>query len=230
MVGTNVRDRMYEAIIASTTASAIGTKRNLATPDRKNIGTNTMQMQSVDTKAGTPISPAPTRIASWSSVPLCRCRSMFSIVTMAWSTRMPTDSARPPSVIRLSVSPSICSTRIEERIDSGMVSAMISVLLQLPRNSSTISAVRPAATSASTTTPITAALTNTDWSNSVVTLMSGGRICVARGSSARRFATMSSVDAPPFLRTDSSTPRSPSWRTTLVCGLNPSRTWATSRR
>ena len=37
----------------------------------------------------------------------------------------------------------------EVRIDSGIVSAMISVLRQLPRNSSTIAAVRPAAISAS---------------------------------------------------------------------------------
>ena len=103
---------------------------------------------------------------------------MFSIVTIAWSTRMPTESARPPSVIRFSVSPSICSTRIEARIESGIVSAMISVERQLPRKSSTITAVRPAAISASKTTPCTAALTNTDWSNSGVTLTSAGRIAL----------------------------------------------------
>ena len=33
-------------------------------------------------------------------------RSMFSIVTIAWSTRMPTESASPPSVIRFRVWPS----------------------------------------------------------------------------------------------------------------------------
>ena len=84
---------------------AIGTKRNLATPSRKNIGTNTMQMHSVETNAGTPISPAPSRIAWRSSVPSCRWRSMFSMVTIAWSTRMPTESASPPSVMMLSVWP-----------------------------------------------------------------------------------------------------------------------------
>ena len=119
---------------------------------------------------------------------------------------------------------------IEARIDSGMVIAMITVLRQLPRNSSTISAVRPAAISASTTTAFTAALTNTDWSNSGVTLMSSGRIFTALGSIASRSFTMSTVDAPPFFSTDSSTPRLPSWRTTLVCGEKPSRTAATSRR
>jgi hypothetical protein len=197
---------------------------------RKNIGTNTMQMHSVATNAGTPISPAPTMIASCSSSPLCKWRSMFSMVTIAWSTRIPTESARPPSVIRFSVSPIAFSIRIEARMESGMVSAMISVLRQLPRKSSTISAVRIAARAASSTTPLIAALTNTDWSKSGVTFTSAGSSWVARGSSARRLATMSSVEAPPFLRIDSSTPRSPSRRTMLVCGWKPSRTVATSRR
>ena len=39
--------------MAKTTASASGTKRNLATPVRKNIGTKTMQMERVETNAGT---------------------------------------------------------------------------------------------------------------------------------------------------------------------------------
>ncbi len=49
--------------MANTTASASGTNRNFATPVRKNIGTNTMQMQSVETKAGTAICCAPSRMA-----------------------------------------------------------------------------------------------------------------------------------------------------------------------
>ncbi len=55
MVGTSVRDRMNDQIIAKITASAIGTNRKRGMPCRKNIGTNTMQMQSNDTKAGTTI-------------------------------------------------------------------------------------------------------------------------------------------------------------------------------
>ena len=51
---------------------------------------------------------------------------------------------------------------------------MIKVLRQLPRNSSTIAAVNAAAISASITTPLTAAFTNTDWSNSGVTFTSAG--------------------------------------------------------
>ncbi len=52
MVGTRVRDRMKEAIMANTTAIAIGTNRKPATPSSANIGTKTMQMQSSETKAG----------------------------------------------------------------------------------------------------------------------------------------------------------------------------------
>ena len=52
-VGIRVRDNRYDASIANDTASASGTKRNFATPVRKNMGTNTMQILSVDTNAGT---------------------------------------------------------------------------------------------------------------------------------------------------------------------------------
>src|ERR1051326_7257221 len=62
IVGTSVRDSRYDAIIAKTTASAKGTNRYLATPARKNIGTNTMQIDNVDTKAGIAICCAPSKI------------------------------------------------------------------------------------------------------------------------------------------------------------------------
>ena len=67
---------------------------------------------------------------------------MFSIVTVASSTRMPTASARPPRVMMLIVSPSALRMRIELRIESGIDTAMISVLRQSPRKSRIISAVR----------------------------------------------------------------------------------------
>ncbi len=63
MVGTSVRDRMNDHTIANITASAIGTNRKRAMPDRKNIGTNTMQIHNSETKAGTTIWLAPSRIA-----------------------------------------------------------------------------------------------------------------------------------------------------------------------
>ncbi len=109
---------------------------------------------------------------------------MFSIVTVASSTRIPTASARPPRVMMLSVSPSAYRTKIDDRIDSGIETAMMQVLRQLPRNSRISAAVRPAAISASRTTPLMAARTKTDWSNSGVILMSLGRSCASAGNCA----------------------------------------------
>ena len=70
---------------------------------------------------------------------------MFSIVTVASSTRMPTASARPPSVMTLMVSPSTDSAVTEARIASGIEMVMIRVERQLPRNIRIISPVRAAA-------------------------------------------------------------------------------------
>lgn len=87
---------------------------------------------------------------------------MFSIATVASSTRIPTASARPPSVMMLIVWPSADSASSDVSTASGIDTAMISVARQLPRNSRIINAVRHAAISASRTTPWTAAFTNTD--------------------------------------------------------------------
>ena len=123
-----------------------------------------MQMHSSETVAGTTIWRAPSMIAGSISLPCSRCQLMFSIVTVASSTRMPTASARPPRVITLMVSPSTDSTVIEARIASGIEIVMISVERQLPRNSRIISPVSAAAITPSRITPETASLTNTDWS------------------------------------------------------------------
>ena len=72
-----------------------------------------MQMQSVETSAGTAICAAPSRMPVCRSLPWSRLRSMFSIATVASSTRMPTASARPPSVMMLMVSPSALSMQME---------------------------------------------------------------------------------------------------------------------
>jgi hypothetical protein len=89
-------------------------------------------------------------------------RWMFSMATVASSTRMPTASARPPSVITLSVMPSACSTVIENRIDSGIEITTITVERQLPRNIRIIRPVSTAAMIPSWITPVIEARTNTD--------------------------------------------------------------------
>ena len=114
---------------------------------------NTMQMHSVETKAGTAICCAPSRIAWTVSLPMARLRLMFSISTVASSTRMPTARARPPRVMMLMVSPRALRQRMLTRMDKGMETAMIKVLFQLPRKSKIMMAVRQAAISASRNTP-----------------------------------------------------------------------------
>ena len=72
IVGTRVRDRRNEQTMANITLSAKGTNRKRATPLRKNIGMNTMQMHSRDTKAGTTICEAPSMIAASTGLPCSR--------------------------------------------------------------------------------------------------------------------------------------------------------------
>src|SRR5438128_3087386 len=189
-----------------------------------------MQIHSVETSAGTAICCAPSRIAWMTGLPMSRLRLMFSTSTVASSTRMPTASASPPSVMMLMVSPSRLRTMTDVRVGSGMDTAMMSVVRQLPRKSRIIAAVRQAAITASRITPLTAARTKIDWSASGWMLSSGGRVGITRGRSARTPAATSRVDAVPVVRIGTSVPRRPSRRTTFVWGANPSRTLATSRR
>ena len=99
---------------------------------------------------------------------------MFSIVTVASSTRMPTARARPPSVMVLRVWPQMPRQMIEQKIDSGIERATTSVVRQVPRKSRIIAAVRRAAMTPSRTTPSSAARTKIDWSNSGTRSSSGG--------------------------------------------------------
>ena len=87
---------------------------------------------------------------------------MFSIATVASSTRMPTASARPPSVITLMVSPSAARIASEVRIESGIETSTTMVERHDPRNSRMVRPVRPAAMIASWITPSMAAETKTD--------------------------------------------------------------------
>ncbi len=164
IVGTMVRERKYEANIAKTTASASGTNRYRATPDSKNIGANTMQIDSVATKAGVAICDALSRTTSSMSFSgsAARLRLIFSTSTVASSTRMPTAKASPPSVMMLMVCPIALSTMIEVRIAKGIEVAMMTVLRQLPRNVRIMKAVRQAAISVSLTTPLIAPRTKMD--------------------------------------------------------------------
>ena len=172
-----------------------------------------MQMERVETKAGTAICAAPSRMACSISLPSSRLRLMFSISTVASSTRMPTASARPPRVMMLMVSPSAASRISELRMESGMETAMMMVERQLPRKTRIMMPVRQAAMMASRTTPAIAPLTKMDWSLSALTRSCGGSVARMAGSFSRIPAMMSSVDADPVLRMFISAARWPSTRT-----------------
>ena len=162
MVGTRVRDSRYDASMAKTTAMAMGVNRYFAVPVSSSTGTNTMQIASVETKVGIAICAAPSITARTSGLRMPMLRCVFSIATVASSTRMPTARARPPSVITLMVCPSRLRTQSEARIESGIEMQTISVLRQLPRNSRIIMPVRAAAIRASRTTPWMEARTKID--------------------------------------------------------------------
>ncbi len=89
--------------MANTTAMASGVNRYLAAPVSSSTGTKTMQMESVETNAGAAICCAPSSTARTSGFFMAMLRWVFSISTVASSTRMPTASASPPSVITLMV-------------------------------------------------------------------------------------------------------------------------------
>ncbi len=196
---------------------ASGVNRYFAAPDSMSTGTKTMQMHNVETKAGTAISCAPSRIARTSVLPLIpMLRWTFSISTVASSTRIPTARAKPPSVITLMVCPRSPRMVSEVRIESGIEMQTISVLRQLPRNSRIMSAVSNAAMLASRTTPCTAARTNSDWSKSWVIFKAGGRVACILGRRSLTPCTTANVDAPPCRNTVSSDERPPLMRTMLV--------------
>ena len=113
---------------------------------------------------------------------------MFSIATVASSTRMPTASARPPSVMMLIVSPSAPSAMTDARIDSGIETAMITVLRQSPRKSRIIDRRQARGDQRLAQHALMAARTNSDWSNSC-----GDR--AAPGGSDACARSMTSLDA-----------------------------------
>ena len=134
---------------------------------------------------------------------------MFSIVTVASSTRMPTASASPPSVMTLSVSPIADSATIEPSAASGMDVAMMSVERQLPRNSKIIRLVSAAAMAPSRATPDIAARTNRDWSPSKLIWRCAGSASAISASFCLTPEMIARVDAEPLFNTCNSTDRSP---------------------
>ena len=144
---------------------------------------------------------------------------MFSMVTVASSTRMPTASARPPRVMMLMVSPSADRQQIEARIDSGIEIVMISVLRQLPRNSRIN---KPGQRAGDHRFAYHAGDGGAHEHRLIAraprSCRSGGRRARICGSFSLMLLMMSMVEALPVFNTVINTARRPSKRTMLVCG------------
>jgi hypothetical protein len=93
-----------------------------------------------------------------------RWRAMFSMTTTVSSMIKPMATARPPSDMRLSVSPAQCRKRKVIASVVGMASAEISVARQLRRNASRIRMLNRPPTRIASRTLNTAAWTNAAWS------------------------------------------------------------------
>ena len=128
------------------------------------MGTNTMQMDSVETSAGTVICCEPSRIAGSTSIALLE---MPVDVLDGHRRIIDQDAHRQRQAAQgheIDGLADRAEQMIEARIDSGMEMVMIRVLRQLPRNSSIISAGQGRGDHGFRTTPLIAARTKIDWS------------------------------------------------------------------
>ena len=103
--------------------------------------------------------------------------------TVASSTRMPTASARPPSVMMLIVSPSALERDDRARIDSGIeIGDDQRAAPAAEEEQDHQRGQRTRRSPPSRSTPLIAARTNSDWSASGLIFSSGGSVARSRGS------------------------------------------------
>ena len=142
--GTRELDSRKEATIANPTAKDNGTNNDRDTPVMKNEGTNTATTDAIARNRGATTSPPASSTARAIGSPRATWVWMFSIATVASSTRMPTASASPPSVMMLIVCPAAHNAAAAARSANGIVVTTIAALRQSRRNSSTTSPVSSA--------------------------------------------------------------------------------------
>ena len=103
----------------------------------KATGTNTAASVTEVAITAVPISSAASRAASSGFLPMPRWRTMFSISTIASSTRMPTTTLSASKVMMLRLKPKYCITAKVGMIDSGNAIALTQVARQSRRNQNT---------------------------------------------------------------------------------------------
>ena len=127
--------------MATTAEIARGANRNRVRPERKITGRNTTAKVSVETRIGPSTSDVPSAAASNGFLPICAWRTIFSITTMDWSTKIPIANASPPSVMALIESPVKNMTKKDAMIAIGIATNTMAVRRKLRRNTNT---TRPA--------------------------------------------------------------------------------------
>ena len=129
----------------ATAAVMPNSRKNLpGTPPMKPVGRKTATRVRLVAITARPISSAAS-VAAWiGPLPMRRWRTMFSISTMASSTRMPTTSASDSSVSPLRLKPSQWMTAKVGITDSGRAAAATRVARQSRRNHRTTSTARKA--------------------------------------------------------------------------------------
>ena len=152
--------------MAKPTAIANGTNSERTGSAMMNAGMNTDRMQSMANSRGTAVSLLPRSTARASERVRVICTWMFSIDTVASSTSMPIDRARPPSVMMLIVAPLIHSAHSEPSSAMGMLNTTTRTLRQSCKNSRIIRPVKVAPMKPSTATLLIDSLTVGDSSNS----------------------------------------------------------------
>src|SRR5690606_11031856 len=101
--GTMVKDTKKDSNVDTITVTQNCRKISETNPDDIAIGRNTTTITSVIAETVKPISFAPSKAARTLSFPISIWRWMFSITTMASSTKIPTTNDKPKSDIRFNV-------------------------------------------------------------------------------------------------------------------------------
>src|SRR2546427_9348978 len=88
--------------MAKTTDIASGANSAPPTPPRNRIGTNTMQIDRVETNAGVATSAAPSRMACLSGLPRSMWRGLFFVSAVGPFPQVPPANALPPTGLTVS--------------------------------------------------------------------------------------------------------------------------------
>ena len=133
---------------------ASGWNKARAAPSMKKAGMNIARMQSIANKRGKAVSLIASAEARPTGAPRAMRAWMFSTATVASSTRMPTASAKPPSVIRLTVCPVSHIASDAANNEMGMFTTTMNALRRSRKKRRTIRPVRIAPSPASFTSAL----------------------------------------------------------------------------